>query len=148
MGTFAGDTIIAPGAFPAAFAAACNSQMDLANNVEVDVAGATITVVTTKVNAQFLCIGSFYVSMLAASAGIAIGKLHVDGVVQAGFANFTGLSSTPERGNVAQSWIGTLASAGSHTLKLRAVGPGQTGTPLTPAHRINTVSTTITVLVF
>ena len=148
MGTFAGDTIIAPGAFPAAFAAACTANTDVANGTEVDVAGATITVVTTKVNAQFFCIGSFYFSMLAASSGIALGKLNVDGVNQAGFANFTGLNTVPDRVNSTQAWSGVLATAGSHTLKLRAVGPGTTGTPATPAHRVNPVSTTITVFVF
>lgn len=149
MGTNAGDTIIAPGALPATFAAASTANVDLANSVEVDITGASVTFSTATANARFLCIASFYFSCIGgASNGIALGKLSVDGAVQTAFANFTGLFSTPERHNLAQSWIGTLAAAGSHTLKLRGVGPGTTASAAVAAHRVNSVSTTITVFVF
>lgn len=142
MGTNAGDTIIAPGAFPAVFASACSTLVDL-TTTEVDITGATVTFSTTKANAQFLCIGSFYFSMVAANNGVALGKLNVDGTNASGFVNFTGLFSTPERHNLAQSWTGTLAAAGSHTLKLRGVGSAAVA-----AQRVNATHTTITVLVF
>jgi hypothetical protein len=128
---------------PIFLAAASTANMDL-TTTEVDVTGATVTFNTTKVNARFLCIASFYFAAIGvANSGIASGKLHVDGVVQAGFANFTGDSATPDRMNLAQSWVGTLAAAGSHTLKLRGVGSAATA-----AQRLNSGSTTITVLVF
>jgi hypothetical protein len=148
MGTNAGDTIIAPGAFPDVFTSACSTNVDLANNVEVDITAATVTFTTTKANAKFIAFGSFYFSCIGgASSGIALGKLNVDGTNAAGFANFTGLFSTPERHNLAQVWTGTLAAAGVHTLKLRGVGPGTTASAAVAAHRINATSTTITVLV-
>lgn len=133
---------------PQCLSAACTANVDLANSVEVDVTGATVTFTTVRPNAKFICTGSFYFAMIAASNGVALGKLSVDGTVQSAFANFTGLFSTPERVNASQTWVGTLAAAGSHTLKLRGVGPGVSGTPTTAAHRINATSTTISVLVF
>jgi hypothetical protein len=142
MGTNAGDTIIAPGTFPAFFSAASSANQDL-TTTEVDVTGATITFTTTVANAKFLAIGSFYFAMIAASNTIASGKLAVDGVVQPALANFSGLNTTPDRNTPAQSWTGTLAAAGAHTLKLRAVGGAAVA-----AHRLNATSTTLTILVF
>lgn len=140
MGTNAGDTIIAPGAFPAVFASACSASVAL-TTTEADITGATVTFSTTKANAKYLVIGSFYMSAVVGSANVAAGKLNVDGANQAAFANFTGIS-TNERANVAQSWSGTLAAAGSHTLKLRGVLSAGTGTT------VNSTHTTITVYVF
>ncbi len=124
-----------------ALAAAASGNTDL-TAVEVDIAGASVTFDTTRPNALYMVTGSFYFSALAASATIANGKLHVDGVAAPGFANFTGTSTTPDRTNSAQSWVGTLAAAGTHTLKLRAVSGAAA------VHRVNSASTTITVLVF
>jgi hypothetical protein len=122
--------------------AAATATQDL-TTTEVDVTGATLTFTTLKANARFMCTGSFYFSSIAASTGVAAGKLSVDGVVQPAFANFTGDSTTPSRVNSAQSWIGTLAAAGSHTLKLRAVGSAAVA-----AQRTNATSTSLTIMVF
>lgn len=127
---------------PQILSAACSASVDL-TTAEVDIPGATLTFNTTKANARFMCTASFYFAMISASANIALGKLNVDGVNQAAFVNFTGLNTTPQRENLAQTWIGTLAAVGSHTLKLRGLGTGATA-----AHRVNATHTTITALVF
>jgi hypothetical protein len=128
---------------PMILSAAATATQDL-TTTEVDVTGATLTFTTLKANARFMCTASFYFASIGvANSGVASGKLYVDNVVQAGFANFTGDSATPDRMNLSQTWIGTLAAAGSHTLKLRAVGSAAVA-----AQRTNATSTTITVLVF
>lgn len=121
-----------------------NSSADVdLTTTEVDITGATVTFTTTRPNAKYVATGSFYFSALLANSSIASGKLSVDGTVQGRFANFTGSNTVPDRGSLSQTWAGTLASAGSHTLKLR-------GVHLTTAAavRVNTAHTTITVMVF
>lgn len=140
MGTNAGDTIIAPGAFPDVFAAACSGSVAL-TTTEADITGATVTFSTVKANAKYMVIASFYMSAVVGNSAVASGKLNVDGANQSGSANFTGVS-TNERASVAQSWSGTLASPGSHTLKLRGVLSAGTGVT------VNSTHTTITVFVF
>jgi hypothetical protein len=122
--------------------AACTALVSL-TTTEVDITGATVTFTTTKPNARYMCTGSFYYGAGGASLGVAQGKLNVDGTNQAAFANFTGTNTTQDRTNSSQTWSGTLASAGSHTLKLRGVH-----SLASSAISVNPVSTTITVLVF
>jgi hypothetical protein len=123
--------------------AIASSDLDL-TTTDTDVAGATVTFTTTRPNARYMCIGTFYFSALLANSSIASGKLSVDGATnQSRFANFTGSNTVPDRGTMSQTWVGTLASAGSHTLKLR-------GVHLTTSNavRVNSSHTTITVMVF
>jgi hypothetical protein len=117
------------------------NSVDL-TTTEADITGATVTFTTLRPNARYLCMGSFYFSAIGASGHIASGKLSVDGTTQTPAANFTGDNATPARTNSSQTWSGTLATAGSHTLKLRGVS-GAAG-----VHRVNAGSTTITVFVF
>ena len=139
MPPLAGETVVAPGDFPATFAAACSGNVAL-TTTEVDITGATVTFSTVKANAKYLVIASFYMSSVVGGTAVAAGKLNVDGSNQPAFANYTGVS-TNERANVAQSWSGTLAAAGSHTLKLRGVLSAGTGVTVNATH------TTINVLV-
>lgn len=125
-------------------AASCQTNLDL-TAVEADVPGATVSVTTARPGARFVCFGSFYFSAIAANINVASGKLAIDGVNRPEVANFTGSNTVPDRGNCAQIWSGTLAAAGAHTLKLRGV---LGGTPPQSGTRINTASTTLTVLVF
>lgn len=120
--------------------AACSTNVAL-TTTEVDITGATVTFSTTKTNARYLVNASFYMAATTGNVNVATGKLAVDGVNQAAQANFTGVA-TLERANVAQSWVGTLAAAGSHTLKLRGVL--NVGTGVT----VNATSTAFTVVVF
>lgn len=109
--------------------------------VEADVAGAAVTFNTTRANARYVVTASFYFGATTGGGGVAAGKLNVDGANQAAFANFTGATNL-DRANVAQSWTGTLAAVGSHTLKLRHVMTGAGVFGLNPTH------TTLTVQIF
>lgn len=120
--------------------AACSTNVAL-TTTEVDITGATITFSTTKTNARYLVMASFYMAATAGNVNVATGKLNVDGVNQAAQANFTG-TTTLDRANVAQSWRGTLAAAGSHTFKLRGVMSAGTGVTVNATH------TAFTVMVF
>lgn len=124
--------------------ALCTTQLDLTTS-DVDVPGATVTIVTTKPNAKYRVDGSFYMSAVTGGTGVATGKLAIDGVNQTANANWTGVD-TVARGTPAQAWQGTLAAAGSHVFKLRAsqsaVGGGN------GAFRVNTTGTAIAVMVF
>lgn len=124
--------------------AACSAPVDL-TTAEVDITGASIAVTTARPNARYLAVGSFYFSANAANINVGSGKLNVDGANRPELANFTGSNTVPDRVNSSQTWGGTLAAAGAHTLKLRGV---LGGTPPQSGTRINTGSTTLTVLVF
>lgn len=121
--------------------AACSTNVDL-TTTEVDITGATITFTTRRANARVLIFGSFYFSVLTANNNIGQGKCSIDGTVQTAFANYTGDNLVPNRGNSSQNWIATLASAGSHTIKLRGVMTAGSG------YRVNAPHTTIAVIVF
>lgn len=120
--------------------AACTANVGL-TTTEVDITGATVTFTTTKANATYLVTGSFYFAAASGAVTIASGKLNVDGTNRTAFAQFTGTSATTDRVSASQTWTGTLASAGSHTLKLRGVA-GASGVTVNDTH------TTITVMVF
>ncbi|MFD3640953.1 hypothetical protein [Streptomyces griseus] len=91
----------------------------LATTTIVDVPGATITLTTTTPNAIYRVVGTFDVLPGATSPTVLVfGFLNVDGVTDTGVA-IQGLTSSI-RSTVSQTWRGTLAAAGSHTLKLQA----------------------------
>jgi hypothetical protein len=120
--------------------AACTTQVDL-TGTEVDITGATKTIVTTKTNARFIAIATFYMSAITGGTGVATGKLNVDTVNQAPQANFTG-TTTLDRANVTLVCSGTLAAVGNHVFKLRGI---QTAGG---AFRVNTTATNFVVAVF
>lgn len=124
------------------YTVACTAQVDLTTSSDVDITGATQTFTTLMPNARYVVFGSIYWAAIVASNGLAQGKLSVDGTNQGATINFTGLASTPSRENLGQCWSGTLAAAGSHTIKLRAAGAGS-GT-----QRVNATSTTLTIMIF
>lgn len=96
-------------------------------STEADITGATITFTTTKANTLVMAVGTFDASIGTGSGtGVIQGKLSVDGSNQTTVATGT-FPTTSMRATVCQTWVVTLASAGSHTLKLRAVqNTGQT----------------------
>lgn len=101
-----------------------------------DAPGATITVTTTEANAVAFVTGVFDVSN--AGNDVFVGALVVDGATQSGQA----IASGADRKTVSQTWIVTLATAGSHTLKLQANKAGSTASVT-----LNSTHTTITALV-
>jgi hypothetical protein len=83
-----------------------------------DVNGATLTF-TTPVAGTVVKVTSYWDISSTGSTDVFIGTLYVDGSVYAfGEAHLEG-GDTSARTTMAQGWTVTLASAGSHTLKLR-----------------------------
>lgn len=105
------------------------SNLDLALTTStVDIPAATVTFSTDNDNAVVLVVGFFDFDCSAfTSGGVAVGALDVDGVVQNGLAALE-ISATTDRATVGQCWEVTLASAGSHTIKLGARKTGGTNT--------------------
>lgn len=93
---------------------------------DTDITGATITFTTTKTNTLVLVVGTFDFSIATGATGLIQGKLVVDSSNQSSVATAV-FPTSSGRGTVCQTWVITLATAASHTLKLRAInGTGQT----------------------
>lgn len=108
---------------------------------DADVTGATITLTTETNNAIFVATGDFDFDYSGAATALEQGKLVVDTVTQAGTANCQdGTATSNDRRTHSRTWRGTLATAGSHTLKLTAtLGSGIT---------VNATHTGITVTIY
>lgn len=106
---------------------------------DTDITGASITLTTTAANAVYVarCFVDF--DNDAAGTNFATVKLVVDSVAQSGQANYQQGVAT-DRATPGQSWKGTLASAGSHTLKLTGTLPAEVN--------INSGHTKLTVTIY
>lgn len=93
-----------------------------------DVVGATVTLSTAAANAIYVVNATFdcFVSTVSGTTTIQC-RLDVDGVNPGREGVFCG-TATGERATIHQQWRGTLASAGSHTLKLRGLKSAAVGT--------------------
>ena len=86
---------------------------------DTDVPGATITFNTETDGATFVATGDYDFDYSGAATVLEQGKLVVDGAIQAGTANCQDNSSgANDRRTHSRTWHGTLATAGSHTIKL------------------------------
>lgn len=101
-----------------------------------DIPGATVTITTTVTNTVALVIGTYDVSSSGTSDTF-VGSLIVDGSAQSGNA----ISTQANRATVTQAWAVTLASTGSHTLKLQASKAGAANTVSTQAAHTKIVVT-------
>jgi hypothetical protein len=111
---------------------------------DTDITGATITLTTETDNAVFVCTGVFDMDWqgAAAVANVIVGKLFVDGVQETAQALAEqAAGANGDRISTSQTWRGTLATAGSHTLKL-------VGTVPDADQKINSTHTTITVTIY
>lgn len=91
---------------------------------DADVAGATVTFTTSTANAVAVVNCSFDYEFTAATTTLGSGRLNVDGVGESRYATFQqGPGNADDRATTAQSYRVTLASAGSHTLKLTCTLP-------------------------
>lgn len=110
---------------PVPYEATGSSNLAL-TTTEADVPGASITLSTGTANARYVVTGTFSFDITSANTALAEGILHVDGAQASGNARWSG-EVTTDFGSATQQWSGTLASAGSHTLKLRSVMSSGTG---------------------
>lgn len=82
----------------------------------------SVSFTTSYPNTVVMCWGTFDATI---NSGIAtfIGYLNVDGTrLTTGEAHLVGESAASTRATIMQVWVFTVASAGSHTLKLQGTG--------------------------
>lgn len=121
----AGERITASKLSTTRLTAACDLAL-LVTTVATDVSGMTITFTTTRDDVTVDALAFLDAVTVGADpvTGTLVGELLVDSAAQpAQILWNAGTDATPNDGNratVGQSWTVTLASAGSHTIKVRA----------------------------
>ena len=103
---------------PVTYEAQASGALAMTDTTETDIPGATVTLSTAAANAIYVVTATFDASVTTTNAStLMVGKLTVDGSIQTGTAIHA--MDTALRTTIPMTWRGTLASAGSHTLKLR-----------------------------
>ncbi|MDX2679300.1 hypothetical protein [Streptomyces soliscabiei] len=103
---------------PVDYDAAATSALPVATTTYADIPGCSITFTTAVAGATYKAWGTFDCNVTTTSGSILmVGHLLVDGVVDTGIAVYG--MDTLDRATIAMTWKGTLAAAGSHTLKLQ-----------------------------
>lgn len=127
---------------PAPYEAEATSTLTLGTSV-ADIVGATYTLSTSAANALYVVDATFDCWAEVVSGVTAIQcRLDVDGVNAGREGVFLG-ATTGERATIHQQWKGTLASSGSHTLKLRGLKSAGVGT-----YKIVATSTVIGITIY
>lgn len=90
-----------------------------AGSTNADVTNATITLTTETAGATFKAWCTWDFNATGVPGGSSTGRMALDGVGQSPLATFRG-DAANERGTVSANYRGTIAAAGSHTLKLIA----------------------------
>jgi hypothetical protein len=103
---------------PVPYYAEQSSQLAVPTSV-TDVPGLSITFTTSAANAKYHATGFLDWDNVDANTSSGLGFCSVDGVAQTKQIRYAGAVAT-DKGTPGQQWFGTLASAGSHTIKLRA----------------------------
>lgn len=96
------------------------------NTILADISGATVTFDTFTAGASWVAHADFCFDVASATTERAEGALVVDGVTQTARARWSA-EVTTDFGMAGQTWTGTIAAAGSHTVKLQANRSGATG---------------------
>ncbi|TLQ45748.1 hypothetical protein [Streptomyces marianii] len=122
MPFFAGQTLTAgqmERVQPRFFEGAASGALAVSTTTYADIPGATVTFDTAAANAKFKAEAIFdAVVSTTSGTNLMVGRLVVDGTPDAGGLAVYAMD-TADRATIAQQWTGTLASAGSHTLKLQ-----------------------------
>jgi len=144
----AGERITASKLSTTRISAACDAGFTPGTSV-ADISGMTITFTTTRANVVVHAIAVLDAEALTTtpSTGTLVGELLVDGSAQSAQilwnAGVAAASNDDARGPGVQSWLVTLASAGSHTLKMRGSRVGGTASHM----RVNAIHSTLTLTV-
>jgi hypothetical protein len=97
-----------------------------ASQTNADVPSASITVTTAMPNAVYTAEAVWDVDLSGATTATWVGRINVDGSLVTPLATYAAEVAT-DRATVPQSYRGTLATAGSHTIKLvTTTGASQT----------------------
>lgn len=144
----AGERITASKLSTTRLRAVCGTALTV-TTVATDIADMTLTFTTTRTNVNVHALAFLDAATVGADpvTGTLVGELVVDGNAESAQVLWSaGTDATPNDGNramVGQSWVVTLATAGSHTLKMRASRVAGTAGDLV----INAVHSTLTLAV-
>jgi hypothetical protein len=119
------------------------ASSDLVGSVTTtDITGATLTFDTETANAVYVAEAVFdFDTTTPGTTTIGVGFLNVDGSNQTSQSLFqVGAATANDRTSSTQRWRGTLATAGSHTLKLQGTVPANM--------EINATHTVLTVTIY
>lgn len=105
---------------PATYIGVQSAQLTLSATM-TDVPGCSITLATLTDGAVYVAQAVFDFDLTAATTSTQTGRLLVDGAAQTQVARF-GAEVSTDTATVAQQWRGTLATAGTHTLKIQGSG--------------------------
>lgn len=124
MANSPGAIILASDNSVAAYTARATGSTTVSGAV-TDITGATVTFTTVNANVSVVVTAAFDIGVTAyTSQGIVYGYLVVDGgAAEIPMPTFQ-VYANNLRFTVHQTWLVTLAAAGSHTLKLQAGKPG------------------------
>lgn len=86
-----------------------------ASSTNADVPGCSVTFSTEKANAKYTAVLVINPNLSGATTTVMTGRIKVDGVVTGANAAYAAEVSTDEA-TVAQTYSGTLAATGSHTI--------------------------------
>lgn len=117
------------------YTALCTASLDL-TVTDTDIPGVTSSVTVAATTDRFLVIGTMDARALTTTNAVAVGKLLVDGSIQASQAVFnSGNNSASLRATVHQQWVVTGLTAGTHTFKMQAsVNTGSAEIRLSVSH--------------
>lgn len=107
--------------------AQASSTLTATTTTYADIPGATVTFTTTAPNARYVVWGVFDCRVSVVSSGTRmLGRIVTDGVAEAGFAIHQMVALDADTDTTMAS--GTLANAGSHTIKLQGALSAASGT--------------------
>lgn len=124
----AGERILAanmPG--PYLLSAMASADTSVATTTLTDLTGASITFTTKTANATIEVDGTFDMQVGATGTAIATGHCIVDGVDQTSQAT-SSLTTAGQRTTSGQTWVVTIATPGTHTVKLQGALSANSGT--------------------
>ncbi|MDI9885306.1 hypothetical protein QMZ92_13110 [Streptomyces sp. HNM0645] len=103
---------------PTPYEGAASGALTSTTTTYADIPGATVTLTTKAANATYVAEATLDANVVGTSPTILmVGRLVVDGVADTGLA-IKGMV-VADRATISGRWKGTLAAAGSHTLKLQ-----------------------------
>lgn len=102
---------------PITYSEMASSALTVTTTTDTDIPGCSITLTTGANNATYVASAIFDCDATVTNATtLIVGKLFVDGAAALGTSTYA--MDTALRATIAEMWVGTLATAGSHTLKL------------------------------
>lgn len=134
----AGDIIRAADVGHTIHEARCTSPVNLTTTSATDITGATVTFTTSKDDVEVTAVMLIDITNGGTGWSVASAWLDVDGVDEAALAV---ADESAVRGTVGQAYSFTLATAGSHTIKMQGRVEVASGTAIVTATHTGFVAT-------